>query len=152
MDDGSGSPAAAIRFTEVDGASPEARAALDRYFAELVERFGVDVAAEGHDGPFVVALEGGVVVAGGGVRSLPGGAAEVKRMWVDPARRGAGLGRRLLERLEEVARRLGHDRMVLDTKRDLVEAVALYGRCGFTPIGRYNDNPHAELFFEKRLT
>jgi ribosomal protein S18 acetylase RimI-like enzyme len=39
----------------------------------------------------------------------------------------------------------------LDTNRSLVEAQALYRKLGYREIGRYNDNPYADHFFEKRL-
>ena len=28
----------------------------------------------------------------------------------------------------------------------------MYGRAGYRPVGRYNDNPYATAFFEKRLS
>ena len=73
-------------------------------------------------------------------------------MWVDDAWRGAGLGSRMLRELEALGVRLGHTRVVLDTNRTLVEAIAMYERAGYTPIERYNDNPYAQAWFEKQLT
>lgn len=143
--------AAALAFEVVPPDDPRARAAMRRYFAELADRFGFDPAGASHDGPFVVATVEGAPAAGGGLRTLPDGRAEVKRMWVDPGWRGSGLGRRLLARLEALAAATGHDRVVLDTNAALAEAVALYDRAGYTRIERYNDNPHAELWFEKHL-
>ncbi len=140
-----------VELAEVDPTSALARAAMDRYFAELADRFGFDAAGEGHAGPFLVASHAGAAVACGGVRVLPGVGAEIKRMWVDPSWRGAGLGRRMLAELEGVARRSGQSRIVLDTKAALTPAVALYERSGYRRIERYNDNPDAELFFEKTL-
>lgn len=142
---------AAAVLRVVPAEHPDAQEAMRRYFAELAERFGFDPAGASHDGPFVVALDGAQVIAGGGLRTLPDGRAEVKRMWVDPERRGAGLGGRLLGRLEALAADTGHDRVVLDTNSALTEAVALYDRAGFARIARYNDNPHAQLWFEKHL-
>jgi GNAT superfamily N-acetyltransferase len=107
------------------------------------------------NGAFVIAIDdGGAVVACGGVQvldDLDGGTAEIKRMWVDPARRGAGVGRRLLARLEDEAGRLGCRRVVLDTNGVLTEAIALYRAAGYVEIDRYNDNPFAERWFEKRI-
>jgi GNAT superfamily N-acetyltransferase len=93
-------------------------------------------------------------VAGvGGVRAVdrPAGAAEVKRMWVAPAYRGTGLGRRLLAALEDLAREHGHDVVVLDTHRSLGESLSLYARAGYREVERYNDNPYAQAFFRKDL-
>lgn len=154
--------AAELELWAVDPASPAARTAMHRYYAELGERFedGFDPGphTEADDatmrapvGVFVVALHDGVPVAGGAVREY-GGTAEIKRMWVDPAWRGAGLGRRLLRHLEDEAVRLGHRTVRLDTNDVLTGAVAMYERAGYRPIARYNDNRYATHFFGKDLT
>ncbi|MDR6176213.1 GNAT family N-acetyltransferase [Nocardioides zeae] len=106
-----------------------------------------------------MATSDGRPAAYGGIRpvDLPAGVAgdgpavEVKRMWVDPAWRGAGLGGRMLRHLEELARSRGAERVALDTNSALDEAVALYERAGYARVERYNDNVDAELFFAKRL-
>jgi GNAT superfamily N-acetyltransferase len=150
-----------VPFQTVDPASAQAREAMDRYFAELDERFpqGFDPGPHTDEdddtlrapvGAFVVALSDGRPIAGGGVR-VYGDAAEIKRMWVDASRRGAGLGSRLLRHLEDVARGLGHTVVRLDTNETLVDAIAMYERAGYARIDRYNDNPYATHFFEKRL-
>jgi hypothetical protein len=41
--------------------------------------------------------------------------------------------------------------VVLDTSALLTEAIAMYNALGYVQIDRYNDNPHAELWFEKVL-
>ena len=88
----------------------------------------------------------------GGVRTLEPGTAEIKRMWIDPSWRGAGLGNRLLHALEELAAELGHHRVVLDTNAVLLGAVALYERAGYDRVEPYNDNPYADCFFAKALS
>lgn len=40
---------------------------------------------------------------------------------------------------------------IVRAKRSLAEAMALYRRNGYREIPRYNDNPYAEHWFEKRL-
>jgi GNAT superfamily N-acetyltransferase len=72
-------------------------------------------------------------------------------MWVTPDLRGAGLGARLLRLLEGEAVRLGYAVVRLDTNSALVEAIAMYERSGYHAIERYNDNPYARHWFEKRL-
>jgi len=39
----------------------------------------------------------------------------------------------------------------LDTNATLDEAIAMYLAAGYLPIERYNDNPFAQRWFEKRL-
>jgi len=79
---------------------------------------------------------------------------ELKRMWIDPARRGGGLGRRLLASLEEEARTQGLAILRLETGIGQPEALALYRNAGFTertPFGDYREDP-LSLFLEKRLS
>lgn len=146
--------AATVRIREVSPDEPEAREAAARYVAELDRRFphGFDPGGPDHEGTFLLATSDGEPVAYGGVRALSTEVGEVKRMWVHGDWRGAGLGARVLRELEALAARLGHQRVVLDTNSSLVEAIAMYRRAGYAEIPRYNDNPYAEVFFEKPLT
>jgi DNA-binding MarR family transcriptional regulator len=152
--------AATLELHTTDPDEPAAQAAVARYVAELDERFAAGFAPGPLDtgglrpaerGAFVVATSDGEAVACGGLRDLGDGWAEVKRMWVDPAWRGAGLGARVLRRLEEAAAYAGHRGVRLDTHGSLTEAIAMYERAGYRRTDRYNDNPDAEVFFEKRL-
>jgi DNA-binding MarR family transcriptional regulator/GNAT superfamily N-acetyltransferase len=146
--------AATVHLREVAPSDPAAAAAAAAYFAELDRRFpgGFDPGEPDQAGTFVVATSDGVPVAYGGVRALSPETGEIKRMWVHDDWRGAGLGSRMLRHLEDLARRLGHTRVVLDTNGTLVEAIAMYERAGYSPIERYNDNPYAEAWFEKALS
>jgi len=154
--------AATVRLRVVDPVSDPAGAALGEYYAELGRRFPEgfvpDPAHQGADalrapsGAFVVATSDGAPVACGGVRRFDRTTGEIKRMWVASSWRGAGLGTRLLRRLESEALSLGYSRAVLDTNRSLTEAIAMYGRAGYREIAPYSeDNPYAEMFFEKAL-
>lgn len=154
--------AATVHLRVVDPVSEAATAALGEYYAELDRRFpagfvpgppgqGAD-AFRAPGGVFVVATSDGAPVACGGVRTLDAATGEIKRMWVASSWRGAGLGTRLLRRLEDEARHLGCTRVVLDTNRVLTEAVTMYGRAGYREIEPYSqDNPYADAFFEKPL-
>ncbi len=104
----------------------------------------------------LVAPHGAFVVAGDrlgcvGVRTLPDGTVEVKRLFVTPGARGTGLGRRLLTWCEDWARARDATGLVLDTHGALTAARALYLSAGFREVERYNDNPHAQLWFAKEL-
>jgi len=156
--------AATVSLEAVDPVSAQAQQAMTAYFRELDARFpdGFDAGSQSSkdaellrppQGTFVVAVSDGAPVACGGVQTIDGDVTygEIKRMWVHDDWRGAGLGSRLLRHLEGVARELGHRVVRLDTNDALVEAIALYQRAGYTEIERYNDNPYARHFFEKRL-
>jgi GNAT superfamily N-acetyltransferase len=142
--------------------SPDAQACRDAYFAELDRRFegGFDLALgkAAHDedmiapaGIFLVARLGGLPVGCGGFTRLETTTAEIKRMWVSDTTRGRGIARMLLRELERLAKGAGHERVRLDTNRVLTQAHALYRNEGYAEVPRYNDNPYAHLFFEKRL-
>jgi DNA-binding MarR family transcriptional regulator len=78
--------------------------------------------------------------------------AELKRMWVDPSSRGLGVGRRLLETLEALARENGVRVLRLETNNALREAIELYCRAGFVEVAPFNDEPYARHWFEKTLS
>lgn len=135
---------------------------MEAYFRELDERFvgGFDPgdtltsdapAMRPPTGSFVVAEAETAEIGCGGIVRIDRETAEVKRMWVHVDWRGAGVGRRLLARLEAEVVSLGYRRVVLDTNRVLTEAVAMYERSGYLGIGRYNDNPYAHHWFAKTL-
>ena len=73
------------------------------------------------------------------------GACEMKRLFVRPAFRSTGLGRRLVEAVIAEGRRLGYDAMVLDTLASLTSALTIYRSLGFAPTTPYNANPRADV-------
>ncbi len=78
------------------------------------------------------------------VRRIDEHVAEIKRMFVTPAARGHGVGRVLLRALEAEARRLGVNRLVLETGTRQPEALGLYETAGFStisPFGEYVGSP-----------
>jgi GNAT superfamily N-acetyltransferase len=80
----------------------------------------------------------------GGLRRHADGEVEIKRMYVVPAARGAGYARAVLAALEDLARRLGAARVVLETGERQPEAIRLYESSGYLPIegfGHYKDAP-----------
>lgn len=86
------------------------------------------------------------------VHLLDRATAEMKRLYVRDAHRGAGLGRGLAEKAIAVAREAGCTRIVLDTLPKMREAQALYRSLGFRPIGPYSDQPTpGAMFFELRF-
>jgi GNAT superfamily N-acetyltransferase len=123
---------------------------------EYVERYGgpdetvietAEFAPPG--GVFLVGWVGGRPVATGALRRHDAGSVEVKRMFVPRAERGQGYARAMLAALEEHARDLGYERVVLETGAAQPEAIALYESSGYHRIpgfGHYRDSPLSRSF------
>src|SRR4051794_9791645 len=145
-----------------DPRSDAARFCLDAYAAEMDATFatGFDPARSRAVDPdgllppaglLLVARLHGEPVACGALKLPPGEPAEIKRLWVAPAARGLGLGRRVLSELEARARRAGAEVVHLDTNRALRAATSLYRSSGYLEVEPFNDEAYADHWFEKRL-
>ena len=149
-----------VSHDPLDGA--DARRCLDAYFRELAARFesGFDAHADASasladmtppSGLFVIARLDGEAIGCGGFKRVDKATGEIKRVWTAPSARGMGVARRMLRTLEAAAREAGVKTLRLDTNRALTEAHALYRSEGYREIARFNDNPYADHWFEKRL-
>jgi DNA-binding MarR family transcriptional regulator len=155
--------AASVEIRLVDPEHPNARACLAEYVAELNRRSdrGFDptmgATALPHEvrppaGAFFVAYLHGEAIGCGAVKHHDGAPAEIKRMWIAPAARGLGLGRRLLAELEACAAAGGARVAHIETSDVLREALALYRSAGWIEVPAFNDEPFADRWLEKRLS
>nr|WP_316728842.1 GNAT family N-acetyltransferase [Streptomyces sp. 11x1] len=103
-------------------------------------------------GLLLVARYEGEPVGTAGVRLADATTAELKRVYLRPRARGRGGAALLVTAAEDAARALGAERMVLDTRNDLVEARALYARLGYAESAPHNDHAYADHWFTKALT
>ena len=151
-----------VRIDVVDPEDPAAAYCLGEYYAELERRFddgwdhAISIAATPEQlrapaGLFVVASLHGEPIGSGALKLNGDEPTELKRMWVAPSARGLGVGRRLLRELERLARAHGVRVVRLETNRNLTEAIALYRSAGYREVPRFNDEPYAHHWFEKRL-
>lgn len=137
-------------------------AAMRAEMAALYDGLNIDNANMPKAGADELGPPGGIFVVGydqderpvccGGIKRLPDGTCELKRMYVVPAARGRGVARALLEALEEKARALGYRVARLDTGPRQPRAERIYRTAGYRPIDNFNDNPVANFFGEKALT
>ena len=129
---------------------------LDGYLASLYPTANIQpVSSEELRQPhvtFVTARVDGTPVACGACVD-EGDYVEVKRMYVLPACRGLGLGKQLLEALEQYVRGRGARLIRLETGTAQAEALELYERSGYVrcpPFGRHRANAHS-ICMEKVL-
>jgi len=139
--------------------SPAAQALRDEQRDELIARYGFDsepgIKPTAADIPvFLVARNHGDPIGCGALRPIEPGLVEIKRMYVKPAERGNGFGKLKREALEEEARGLGAERVVLETGVAQPESIGLYHRAGYEEIpcfGAYAGEPLSRCF-ERCLT
>jgi GNAT superfamily N-acetyltransferase len=102
-------------------------------------------------GAFLVGYSRDVPVCCGGVKQLPDGACELKRLYVVPASRRQGVARELVRALEDTARALGYRVARMDTGPRQPHASRFFEAEGYAPTGNFNGNPAANWWGEKQL-
>jgi pimeloyl-ACP methyl ester carboxylesterase/GNAT superfamily N-acetyltransferase len=102
-------------------------------------------------GRWLLARLHGRAVGCAGLKRLDERTAEIKRIYVVPDARGAGVARALISGLEAAARDAGYDTIRLDTGAKQPASVALFTASGYEQISDYNGNPVAAYWFEKRI-
>ncbi len=140
-----------IVLSQVDG--PELVATTRELFREYEKAIGTDLEYQGFtselaalpapymppDGALLIAHVDADVAGCVGLRSIDTHTGEMKRLYVRPAYRSSGLGKRLVCAVIEAARHAGYCELRLDTLSRMVSAQALYQRMGFVEIPPYNN-------------
>lgn len=152
-----------LEFRPVPAGTGDAADLVAAMVAEMSDLYdGLDLEAPGMPkagpaelgppgGIYLVGYRDGVAVCGGGIKRLPDGTCEIKRMYVVPEARRAGVARALLAALEDAARALGYQIVRLDTGARQPHAIAFYEASGYRRVGNFNNNPAAAFHGEKRL-
>ena len=125
-------------------------------FSEYVEWLGINLCFQNYEkelaglpgdyapptGRLLIAGEDQEVAGCIALRSLGDGVCEMKRLFVRPAFRGSGLGLTLVELVLDEARKIGYERIRLDTLPGKMDrAIAMYRALGFKDIDPYYHNP-----------
>jgi GNAT superfamily N-acetyltransferase len=155
-----GSPAgfagsvARVELRQVRLIDPLVAPLLTGLAGEYDERYGENdemATVDAHEfdppsGTFVVLIDGDEVLAGGGLRRVSGDTCEVKRMWTAPGHRRKGYASLVLTGLEDFARAVGYETLLLETGALQPEAIALYTGRGYRPVAYYGRYPDAHAF------
>jgi DNA-binding MarR family transcriptional regulator/ribosomal protein S18 acetylase RimI-like enzyme len=153
-----------VELRVVDPAGADAQRCLRAYVAEIERRSGMrfdptkGTSAEPDElrppaGAFLITyLRDDPIGCGAVKHDRRGGPSDIKRMWVAESARGLGIGRRLLEALEALAREHGAPAVRLDTNKSLTEAIAMYRSSGYAEVPAFNEEPFAHHWFEKPLS
>ena len=130
-------------------------AAVRSLFTEYAGSLGIDLSFQGFDreleelpgkyspseGALLIAEHDGKPCGCIALRRIDGRTCEMKRLYVQPACRGLGIGRELVSRLVEEARAKGYSSMRLDTLPSMRSAIAMCRSFGFQEIAPYIYNP-----------
>ncbi|MFJ4879430.1 GNAT family N-acetyltransferase [Streptomyces sp. NPDC088745] len=158
---GPAKPTRPTRIEQVGWDDPDATALRARQRAEIAERYGTPDSEPGTPpsaddiAVFVVArTEDGTAVGCGGLRDIGAGTGEVKRMYVTPDQRGAGVAPLVLAALEDWARARGWTRLRLETGLAQPDAVRFYTRRGYRRIPNFGpyEGLSTSLCYERELT
>ncbi|MGS2760998.1 GNAT family N-acetyltransferase [Sinomicrobium sp. M5D2P9] len=84
---------------------------------------------------------GGAALGCVAIRKLEDNICELKRMYLKPETRGQGLGLELMNTALRTGRKLGYEKMRLDTLAGMKAGIALYRKAGFYEIAPYRYNP-----------
>ncbi|WP_316840409.1 GNAT family N-acetyltransferase [Pedobacter gandavensis] len=101
----------------------------------------------------IIAYMEGVAIGCGSIKEFAPGTMELKRMFVHPEFRNAGIASKILVHLERWAHEMGYERCILETGEKQKEAVILYEKRGYQRISNYGqyENIVGSVCMEKKL-
>lgn len=102
----------------------------------------------------IVAYRDEKPVGCGAIKPYDDSTLEIKRMFVLPELRGAGIASQVLNALERWAAELGYEKCILETGVKQPEAIALYTKNNYNRIPNYGQykNAKSSVCFQKQLS
>lgn len=105
---------------------------------------------------FIVTDENHTVIGGGGFAEFAGfdGCAELQKLYLTDAVKGRGLGKKLMQIIEDAARAAGYQSLYLETHTNLETAIHLYEKLGFQRIDKPEAVVHSTMnrFYLKQIS
>jgi putative acetyltransferase len=160
-------PSTTRDFNIVQAGAPDQIAQARELFLEYAQSLGFSLCFQNFDqelaalpgeyappdGRLLLAEQAGKLAGCVALHKIEPAICEMKRLYVRPEFRGKSLGRALAERIIAEARRIGYQRMRLDTVEPVMkDAVAMYRKLGFREISPYCSNPMAgAMYMELQL-
>lgn len=148
-----------LQIKRTDAGNPDFVSLVRLLDADLAERDGADHAFYAQFNKVdtlqyvVVGYEDEIPVACGAFKPFNEHTVEVKRMFVQPPKRGRGFATQILRELERWAEELQYRRCILETGKRQPEAIALYLKNGYGCIPNFGQYAGVEnsVCFEKAL-
>jgi len=104
-----------------------------------------------NDSEFLVAVMDNKIVGMGALLKKDNSKAEIKRMRVLPEYQSKGIGKLILNKLENTAKKLGYKKLILDTTIEQIIAQKLYEKYGYKKTGRTEMGRFECILYEKEI-
>ena len=99
----------------------------------------------------IIEFEDLSIVGSYGIYRISNNQCELRKMYLDPAHQGKGLGRLMMMDAVEKARELGYTTMILETNRKLQKAMNLYKKFGFKDYSPSHLSNRCDIGMKKKL-
>ncbi|MBI4245285.1 MAG: GNAT family N-acetyltransferase [Planctomycetes bacterium] len=137
---------------------PAGKADLDHIkylFTEYAKSLGIDLSFQNFDkelsalpgeyispdGRLLICKQDKTAIGCVALRKISKEVCEMKRLYVKPNFRKLGIGKSLVNKVINEARKIGYKQIWLDTLPNMKEAISLYNSLGFFTIKPYRNNP-----------
>ena len=129
-------------------------AGLEQYFGFIDETLNPDlddIASSFADGCFLIGEIDEVLVATGGYKPVDDGTVKIERVFVHSKFRRHGFASQLFTALISEAKKVGYNRVVLETTSDWDNAIEFWLRNGFRITHIDNSGLWSETWFEREI-